>query len=150
MKKSAAKQNEVALDNDSKKQHGFQRQLKLVAGKLSELSQLSGEKLSLVSGKEKVLWTSEKPKAQKKPVARKKPAAKKKGPPGAGRPEKTETKTTVDELQAMREAKAQRARAQLQGKKKPLPAKKAEAKSQQKAFSVNREAPVAAKKKKRA
>ena len=145
MKKSAAKQNEVVLENESKKQQGFQRQLKLVAGKLSELSELSGEKLSLVTGNEKILWTSEKPKAQRKPVA------KKKGPPGAGRPEKTETKTTVDELQAMREAKARRARAQLQSKKKPAQTKKpsAEAKSQPKPFTVNRPA-AAAKKKKRA
>lgn len=146
MKKSAVKQNEVVLDSNSKKEQGIQRQLKLIAGQLSELSQISGEKISLVSGKEKVLWTSEKPKAQKKPVAQKK-----KGPPGAGRPEKTEIKTTVDELQAMREAKARRAKAMLQNKKKAAPKKAApaSAKSSQKAFSVNRQ-PATAKKKKRA
>lgn len=142
MKKSAAKQNEVTLDNNSKNQQGFQRQLKLVAGKLSELSQLSGEKLSLVTENEKVLWTSTKPKAPKKPAV-----AKKKHSSGAGRPEKTETKITVDELQAMREQKARRARALLTSKKKAPAKKRPQAKAQPKPFTVNRQAQPAKKKK---
>lgn len=121
---------------DSKKQD-FDRRLKLVQGKLDDLSAHSDEKLTLLRG-ESVVWRSKKPKAEAKPVKKK----------SSGRPVKKKNRTSVDELQAMREEKAQRTRALLQNKRKS-PAKKTETseKTQSKAFSVAREDAPARRKK---
>lgn len=137
MKKNAA--NPKPQDN---KAESFNRQLKLVTGKLADLSEHSKEGLTLLQGK-KVVWASPKKAA---------PKAVQKKAPGAGRPEKTELKTSVDELQAMRNAKALRSRAQLENKKKPAAQKKKAAPAREsaaKGFSVSRQ-PTVTKKKKRA
>jgi hypothetical protein len=136
--KSTAKIAKPDIPADDKRLD-FDRRLKLVKGKLDDLSSHSDEKLTLLRG-DAVVWRSEKKKPAKKP-AKKKSA-------GAGRPNKKKTKTSVDELQAMREAKALRIKEMLQSKKKPSrPKKPAAEKTAPAPFTVSRERPPVKRKK---
>lgn len=158
MKKSQAKTQSAQEPSKEKRQEAFDKKVAPLFGKLAEISALSSDRVQLLEGK-RIVWESPAvvkalPEAAKrKPVrAAKASAVKKKGPAGAGRPEKTNVRTSVDELQAMREAKAKKVRALLQNKKKPVTQKKAVAasgKSQQSAFTVSRQ-PRVVKKQKRA
>lgn len=158
MKTSQAKAQSVQEPSKEKRQEAFDKKVKPLFGKLAEISALSSDRVQLLDGK-RVVWESPAvvkalPRASKKKPARttKTSSAKKKGPAGAGRPEKTTVRTSVDELQAMREAKAQKVKALLQNKKKTVTQKKAAAasgKSQQNAFAVSRQ-PRVVKKQKRA
>ena len=154
MKKSQAKAQDPLKE---KRQEAFDKKVKPLFGKLAEISALSSDRVQLLDG-ERVVWESPavvkaSPELSKKKtaLATKSSPAKKKGPAGAGRPEKTNVKTSVDELQAMREAKAQKVRSLLQNKKKSATQKKAAAarKAQQRAFTVERQ-PQVVKKQKRA
>jgi hypothetical protein len=131
VKKNTAKKNEVPVDHNAKSNQAIQRQLKLVAGKLSELDQLSSELRTLVADTQSALRPPQKAKSSV-----------------TGRPEKTETQVTVNELQALRERRSKKLKAGVDAEKKAAPVKAVPAaKAQSKAFSVSRPAQPAKKKK---
>lgn len=143
MKKPQAKTQKVPSAASQKRRREFDRKAKPLFGPLAELSALSEAPVTLLAGEE-VIWQS--PNVEK----RSETATKKKNSSGAGRPEKKEPLTSADELQALREARAQKARAQLEGKKKAQQTKSNRAqKSQPAPFSVTR-ATASTQKKKRA
>jgi hypothetical protein len=134
VKKNTGKLEKHEVVIDSRKQ-SFDRELRLVTGKLATLSAQTEDRLVLMRG-ESVVWRSDPDRKTAKKAPKKAPRKKSLG---VGRPEKTALKTSVDDLQAMREMKAQRTRSLVQSKKKAAQKKSpASAKSRAKAFSVTR------------
>lgn len=141
MKKTQAKTQKSPTAASQKRRRQLDLKAKPILGTLAEISALAEAPVTLLAGEE-ILWQS--PAVKVKREAR----TKKKVSGGAGRPEKTDPLTSVDELQAMREARSQKARAQVEGKKKASPAKAVKPQKNQPApFTVTRPAAAAPKKK---